>query len=213
MYITYYVIIEQNQISWATDHSHLHEAVLMPRWASHLSRNKQGSPSYLSPYNNSDSGYKHPNIVTLVQRSADCLTVERAVKGPNVSFPMPVTGKLVLRPVGKTMQDFLTLLITFLIEVVKDGFQLHPADASIVQAEMDNYFSALLPRIKQKEESSILEEIEAGNYAITTHKPTIISALRAVLKPDSDELRLIHDCSMPPSLGVNNHIAIEKQTF
>ena len=48
----------------------------------------------------------------LVRRSADCLTVERAVKGLNVSFPTSVTGKLVLRPVGKTMQEFLTLLIT-----------------------------------------------------------------------------------------------------
>ena len=96
---------------------------------------------------------------------------------------------------------------------MKDGFQLLPADASIVQAEMDNYFSATSPTSKDKVESSILEEIEAGNYAITTHKPTIISALGAVPKPDSDELRLIHDCSMPPSLGVNNYIAIEKQTF
>ena len=96
---------------------------------------------------------------------------------------------------------------------MKDGFQLLPVDASIVQAEMDNYFSATSPTSKDKVESSILEEIEAGNYAITTHKPTIISALGAVPKPDSDELRLIHDCSMPPSLGVNNYIAIEKQTF
>ena len=96
---------------------------------------------------------------------------------------------------------------------MKDGFQLLHADASIVQAEMDNYFSATSPTSKDKVESSILEEIEAGNYAITTHKPTIISALGAVPKPDSDELRLIHDCSMPPSLGVNNYIAIEKQTF
>ena len=86
---------------------------------------------------------------------------------------------------------------------MKDGFQLLPADASIVQAEMDNYFSATSPTSKDKVESSILEEIEAGNYAITTHKPTIISALGAVPKPDSDEIRLIHDCSMPPSLGVN----------
>ena len=44
-------------------------------------------------------------------------------------------------------------------------------------------------------------------------KPTIISALGAVPKPDSDDLRLIHDCSMPPKLGVNSYIDIEKQKF
>ena len=78
---------------------------------------------------------------------------------------------------------------------------------------MENYTSATSPNSRDRVEKSILEELEAGNYAVTTHKPTIVSALGAVPKPDSDDLRLIHDCSMPPSLGVNNYIAIEKQTF
>ena len=47
----------------------------------------------------------------LVQRSAGCSIAERVVKGLNVSFPMSVTGKLVLRPVEKTMQECLTLLV------------------------------------------------------------------------------------------------------
>ena len=101
----------------------------------------------------------------------------------------------------------------FLLEGVKDGFQLLPADASIVPAEMENYSSATNPDSRDRVEKSILEELEAGNYAVTTHRPTIISALGAVPKPDSDDLRLIHDCSMPPSLGVNNYISIDKQSF
>ena len=44
-------------------------------------------------------------------------------------------------------------------------------------------------------------------------KPTIVSALGAVPKPDSDDLRLIHDCSMPPKRGVNSYIDIDKQKF
>ena len=37
---------------------------------------------------------------------------------------------------------------------------------------------------------------------VTQSKPTLVSALGAVPKPDSDELRLIRDCSMPPSKGL-----------
>ena len=64
----------------------------------------------------------------------------------------------------------------------------------IDQAETDNYFSATNPFSKDTVESSILEKIEAGNYAVSTNKPIIISALGAVQKPDSDEFDLIHDC-------------------
>lgn len=224
--------------SWATDHSHLHKAVLMPRWAAHLSRNKQESPSYLSPYNNSDSGYKHHNFVTHLSSGSEICRLFNCRKGcqrPQCKFSHVCNRKVGSQACGKNhagvshppdnqdqwlpsppepLPSLLVLSVwereliddpdkVFLIEGVKDGFQLLPADASIVQAEMDNYFSATTPTSKDKVESSILEEIEAGNYAITTHKPTIISALGAVPKPDSDEIRLIHDCSMPPSLGVN----------
>ena len=62
-----------------------------------------------------------------------------------------------------------------------------------------------------KVEETLLEEIKAGNYVPVAGKPTIVSALGAVSKPDSDDLRLIHDCPMPPGLGVNFYINIEKQ--
>ena len=38
------------------------------------------------------------------------------------------------------------------------------------------------------------KEILARNWVITLEKPTLISALSLVHKPDSDDLRLIHDC-------------------
>ena len=44
-------------------------------------------------------------------------------------------------------------------------------------------------------------------------KPVIISALGAIPKADSEDLRLIHDCSMPPGRGVNSYIDIDKQKF
>ena len=58
-----------------------------------------------------------------------------------------------------------------------------------------------------------MEELAAGNYRIVQSKPTIVSALGAVPKPDSDDLRIIHDCSMPQGRGVNSFIDIEKQKF
>ena len=91
-----------------------------------------------------------------------------------------------------------------------NGFQLLPADATISPAEMDNYNSAVGPGSKEKVEATILEELSAGNYILAHEKPVIVSALGAVPKPDSEDLRLIHDCSMPHGLGVNSYIDIER---
>ena len=39
----------------------------------------------------------------------------------------------------------------------------------------------------------------------TDHKPVIISALGAVPKPDTEEVRLIHDCSQPAAKALNDY--------
>ena len=101
----------------------------------------------------------------------------------------------------------------FLLDGITNGFQLLPSDAPIQPAKMNNYFSTVNPLVRDRVEKQILEEIAVGNYVSTSVKPTIISALGAVPKPDSEDLRLIHDCSMPPGQGVNNYIEIEKQKF
>ena len=53
-----------------------------------------------------------------------------------------------------------------------------------------------------KVEAQIKEEISNGRYIVTRDKPLVISALGAIPKPDSGDLRLIHDCSRPEGLGV-----------
>ena len=78
---------------------------------------------------------------------------------------------------------------------------------------MENYSSATGPTYKEKVDKAILEELEAGNYIAVDSKPSIVSALGAVPKPDSDDIRLIHDCSMPPGKGVNSYISVQKQSF
>ena len=78
---------------------------------------------------------------------------------------------------------------------------------------MDNYRSATCPDAFAQVEQQIQEEITEGNYAVTPNKPTIVSALGAIPKPDSAEYRLIHDYSMPEGKGVNSYIDIESFKF
>ena len=44
---------------------------------------------------------------------------------------------------------------------------------------------------------------------VTDHKPVIVSALGAVPKPDSEEVRLIHDCSQPAGKVLNDDADLE----
>ena len=90
----------------------------------------------------------------------------------------------------------------FLLYGIVNGFQLIPANSALAPAEMDNYRSSTKPEARAKVEETIRDEIHQGNYITTQEKPTIVSAIGAVSKANSDELRLIHDCSMPEGLGL-----------
>jgi len=62
-------------------------------------------------------------------------------------------------------------------------------------------------------DQTILNEIAEGNYVIFDAKPTIISALGAIPKPDSSEVRLIHDCSYPTRQALNDYITSHSLSF
>lgn len=72
---------------------------------------------------------------------------------------------------------------------------------------MNNYKSATNASIQSAVEQTIASEIAEGNYAVTPTKPAIISAVEAIPKPDSTEVRLIHDCSRPHGQALNDHIS------
>ena len=91
---------------------------------------------------------------------------------------------------------------TFLIDNIKNGFKIVDLDAHIIPAEMNNYKSTTLK--KDAVEKQIKTEISEGRYQITSEKPTLISALGAIEKPDGG-IRLIHDCSRPMGLGLNEY--------
>ena len=86
-----------------------------------------------------------------------------------------------------------------------NGFPLNPTDISYAPGEMLNYKSATDPSVRDKLEAVIKEEMELGGYVVVQNKPTIVSALGAIPKPDSSNVWLIHDCSMPPGRGFNSH--------
>ena len=54
-------------------------------------------------------------------------------------------------------------------------------------------------------EKQILTELSEGRYLVVDNPPTLISALGAVPKSNSDDLRVIHDCSQPPGRAVNDY--------
>ena len=54
----------------------------------------------------------------------------------------------------------------------------------------------------------ILWEVDNGNYQVTEHKPTIVSALGTIPKPNR-KIRLIHDCSRPDNLAVNHYASLD----
>jgi len=76
-----------------------------------------------------------------------------------------------------------------------------------------NYKSATSADVKAAVEQTILSKISKGNYVITESKPTIVSALGAIPKPNSSEVRLIHDCSRPHGQALNDYISTHSFKF
>ena len=100
----------------------------------------------------------------------------------------------------------------FLLDGIQNGFKVVPNDAVLISAEMNNYKSATIAN-KQAVEKTILSELHKGNYQQVHDKPTIVSALGAIPKPNTDDVRIIHDCSMPKGKGVNDYICNDKFSF
>ena len=88
---------------------------------------------------------------------------------------------------------------------VKNGFHIIDNDAVISQAECSNHPSAKPGSpLYEKASAQVKKEIEAGHYVVCESKPTIISPMAAIPKPDGD-VRLIHDCSRPAGKAVNDY--------
>ena len=93
----------------------------------------------------------------------------------------------------------------YLLQGLTEGFRIISRDSELRHAEATNYKSATEHDVRDTVEKTIREEIQQGNYIVTTEKPTKVSALGAIPKPDIDKVRLIHDCSRPQHSNVNSY--------
>ena len=93
----------------------------------------------------------------------------------------------------------------YLLQGLTEGFRIISRDSELRHVEATNYKLATEHDVRDTVEKTIREEIQQGNYIVTTEKPTIVSALGAIPKPDSDKVRLIHDCSRPQHSNVNSY--------
>ena len=100
----------------------------------------------------------------------------------------------------------------FLLDGITHGFRIVDEGAILEESFSKNYLSATHlhfgPTNKQ-----ILKEIENGHYICSDIKPTIVSAIGAIPKRDSPDIRIIHDCSRPPGKSVNSHATLRKEKF
>ena len=70
---------------------------------------------------------------------------------------------------------------------------------------LSNLITIPLLRQKMCARSQILTEFQNGRYRIVDRKPAIISALGAIPKKDSNNVRLIHDASRPSGQALNDY--------
>ena len=104
----------------------------------------------------------------------------------------------------------------FLIKGIKEGFSLIDETIeieNIQNVEENNYKSAVSSENKSKVEKQLINEILEGNYRFVNEKPKIVSALGSVPKPQSDDIRIIHDCSRPVGASLNTYASLDKEKY
>ena len=92
----------------------------------------------------------------------------------------------------------------FILAGIKDGFHIVNSDKINTPVDVDNYKSATAGEMRARTEAQIRSELDNGHYKIVKDKPTIVSALGAIPKKDSKNVRIIHDGSRPAGFSLND---------
>ena len=105
--------------------------------------------------------------------------------------------------------------LEFILDGVKNGFQLLSPDLMVSHAFTQNNKSALRPGAEDQIEAQLIEGLREDHFAIAvkTNMPIIINALGAVPKKDSNELRMIMDCSRPLTMNANSYMDLEHYKY
>lgn len=93
----------------------------------------------------------------------------------------------------------------YVMNGIYHGFRITNIDDGGLCARQANHPSAYSEANKCAVEEQIKTEIENGRYVITNKPPNIISALAAIPKQDSNDVRLIHDASRPHGASINDY--------
>ena len=94
----------------------------------------------------------------------------------------------------------------YLLNGLRFGFTITSTSRDIDPVYCTNYKSATCVENRSYVEKQIVKELSLGRYAVSSIKPTIVSALGAIEKPGAPhQFRLIHDASRPYGKSVNSY--------
>ena len=67
------------------------------------------------------------------------------------------------------------------------------------------------PELRNKFNAQLVNGLQLHHFAVAdqSHMPLVINALSAVPKKNSDEVRMIMDCSRPPTMNANSYIDLD----
>ena len=95
---------------------------------------------------------------------------------------------------------------------VEHGFRITNADTNGAGAYYPNHKSALGEN-RVAVEAQIREEIANGRYQVVQERPTITSALGALIKETTGKVRLLHDASRPHGRALNDFATNTKFSY
>ena len=93
----------------------------------------------------------------------------------------------------------------YLLSGIRDGFHIVDSENISNYVEVENYRSATAENSRAQMENQICTETDNGRYRIVNEKPHIVSALGAIPKKNSTDVRLIHDASRPSGSALNDY--------
>jgi hypothetical protein len=100
---------------------------------------------------------------------------------------------------------------------IENGFNIVDEVCDVTPVEVGNHKSVMDPGAYQLIENQIKAGVAEGHFCVCNKKPTVISALGAVPKQSSrynpvdktvtefNDIRIIHDCSLPKGRSVNDY--------
>ena len=98
----------------------------------------------------------------------------------------------------------------FILRGIKEGFRVTNVSVNTPPSYQPNHPSATNSKNIHSVQEQIKTEIDNGRYVVCSSPPHIISALGALPKPDSQDIRLIHDASRPHGSALNDFAVNDK---